>query len=138
MAVKDKTMEVITELYLRGVRTFKAGGALGYDTIAALCVLELREKYPDVRLELELICEEQADGWEPGERGMYAAILNKCDVSRYASAHYSTPAIFARNRNLVNGSDVCVCYLTKTSGGTAYTANYAKKCGLKVINIANI
>ena len=41
-----------------------------------------------------------------------------------------------RNRHLVDNSGVCVCYLTKNSGGTAYTVNYAKKQGINVFNIA--
>lgn len=41
-----------------------------------------------------------------------------------------------RNRHLVDNSGVCVCYLTRNSGGTAYTVNYAKKQGVNVFNIA--
>lgn len=37
---------------------------------------------------------------------------------------------------MVDHSGVCVCYLTRDSGGTAYTINYAKKQGLNVFNIA--
>ncbi len=29
-----------------------------------------------------------------------------------------------------------MCYLTKDTGGTAYTVNYAQKHGLSVINLA--
>lgn len=42
----------------------------------------------------------------------------------------------AKNRHLVDNSSVCVAYLTRSGGGTAYTVEYAKKHGLKVINIA--
>ena len=43
-----------------------------------------------------------------------------------------------RNRHLVDHSSICVCYLTEDRGGTAYTVNYAKKQGLKVINLADV
>jgi hypothetical protein len=41
-----------------------------------------------------------------------------------------------RNRHLVDNSSVCICYLTKPTGGTAYTVNYARRSGLQVINMA--
>ncbi len=40
------------------------------------------------------------------------------------------------NRYLVDNSGVCVCYLTRDAGGTAYTVNYAKRQGLEIINLA--
>ena len=41
-----------------------------------------------------------------------------------------------RNRHLVDNSSVCVCYLNKENGGTAYTVRYAGKKGLEIINLA--
>lgn len=41
-----------------------------------------------------------------------------------------------RNRHLVNSSSVCVCYLTKDTGGTAYTVKDAKQKGLQITNLA--
>ena len=41
-----------------------------------------------------------------------------------------------RNRHLVDNSSLCISYLTSDSGGTAYTVDYAKANGLKVINLA--
>ena len=40
-----------------------------------------------------------------------------------------------RNRHLVDNSSLCIAYLTKESGGTAYTVNYARQSGLTIINI---
>lgn len=55
---------VIRELYNRGARIFRAGGAQGFDTVAALKVLELREQLPGLRLELILPCRDQTAGWD--------------------------------------------------------------------------
>jgi hypothetical protein len=41
-----------------------------------------------------------------------------------------------RNRRLVDGSQVCIAYLTESRGGTAFTYNYALTKNLEVINIA--
>ena len=44
--------------------------------------------------------------------------------------------MFKRNRHLVDNSSVCIYYLTKEDGGTAYTVNCARQKGLKVVNVA--
>ena len=44
--------------------------------------------------------------------------------------------MFKRNRYLVDHSSLCICYLTRQTGGTAYTFNYAKNKGIEIINIA--
>ena len=46
--------------------------------------------------------------------------------------------MYKRNRHLVDNSGICVCYLTKDKGGTAYTVEYEKQKGLQIINFAQI
>lgn len=55
--------DVITSLLEAGYRYFGAGGALGFDTLAAQAVLQLRTEYPQIRLILVLPCKEQTRGW---------------------------------------------------------------------------
>lgn len=52
--------------------------------------------------------------------------------------HYYKGCMHQRNRVLVNNSSTCICYLTQTEGGTAYTVNYARNSGLSVFNLAKI
>lgn len=54
----------------------------------------------------------------------------------YTAQQYTKGCMHKRNRHLVDNSSVCVCYLNRESGGTAYTVNYAKKNGLEIINLA--
>ena len=58
-----KTEEAIEGLIKKGYLYFGAGGALGFDTIAAFAVLKLKERYPDIRLILVLPCFSQTRGW---------------------------------------------------------------------------
>ena len=53
---------MISGLIAMGAKSFKLGGAVGFDTIAALSVLEAREKHPHITLDLILPCRDQADG----------------------------------------------------------------------------
>lgn len=50
---------------------------------------------------------------------------------------YDALCMQKRNRRLVDASDVCVYYLTDPTGDSAYTANYAKQKGLRIINLAD-
>ncbi len=128
---------LLDSLIKKGFRHFKTGGAIGFDTIAALKCLELKNKYPDlsVTLELCLPCRDQTLGWSEMEKSAYRFILERADKVSYESDVYTKGCMHARNRRLVNGSDVCVCYLSTDKGGTAYTCSYAKKKGVEVINL---
>ena len=127
----------IAALYEQGVREFRTGGARGFDTLAALRVLALRDKHPDCRLSLYLPCITQSDAWPAGDRALYQDILAKADEVHYVRRAYTADCMMARNRALVDGSDACVAYLARSSGGTKQTFLYALREGLTVINLAD-
>lgn len=56
--VQSLKAELMT-LIDKGYHYFVAGGALGFDTIAAQTVLELKTKFPHIKLILVLPCETQ-------------------------------------------------------------------------------
>lgn len=126
----------VLSLIHSGYRYFGAGGALGFDTLAAQTVLRLRQSYPDIRLILVLPCVSQADKWPPADIAVYQEIMGQANKIVYTSHEYTAGCMFKRNRHLVDHSSVCICYLEKSTGGTAYTVDYARKCGLKIINLA--
>lgn len=126
----------ITKLIENGYRYFGAGGALGFDTLAAQTVLELKTEHPDVKLILVLPCLSQTRGWSARDIEIYEEIKSKADKVVYTSQEYTRGCMHKRNRHLVDNSSVCICYLTESTGGTAYTVNYAKEKGLMTINVA--
>jgi len=136
--IPGELKRILEELIARGARRFKAGGAMGFDTVAALCVLELKEKYPEISLELMLPCRDQTRGWSDDCRAVYEHILNQAARVDYVTDSYTSWCMHERNRRLVNGSQVCIAYLTQSRGGTAYTYGYALEKGLEVINIADL
>ena len=111
---------------------------LGFDTLAAQAVLRLRERYPQIRLILVLPCLNQTRGWPQADIDTYEEIKRCADKVTYTSEHYFQGCMQKRNRHLVDNSSVCVCYLTKPTGGTAYTVDYARRMGLRIINIAGL
>lgn len=131
-----KLEDTITGLIARGIRFYGAGGARGWDTLAAQIVLRLKERYPHIRLILVLPCLTQTKGWPAADVKEYERIKALADKVVYTSQEYTKGCMHRRNRHLVDHSSVCVCYLTKKGGGTAYTVQYAKKHSLEIINIA--
>ncbi len=116
---------IIKELVAEnGVTTFYAGGAQGFDTLAAMMVVEVREAFPNIRLIIVLPYANQTDRW------------GAADEVVCLSEHYYNGCMFVRNRYLVDHSSICVSYQTKQSGGTAYTVKHALLKGLRVINLA--
>ena len=128
-----KTLRTLAD---EGFCEFCAGGALGFDTLAAEAVLLLREKRPELRLTLVLPCRDQAARWRPEDVRRYEQIKREADTVEYIGEQYTRGCIQRRNRALVDRSDLCVCYLTRSTGGTKYTVEYAAKRGLPILNLA--
>ena len=126
----------IVEQIKAGARIFKAGGAIGFDTVAALKVLELKDQYPEIELHLYLPCKDQTRGWNEVCVRTYNYCLEHADKVIYISEKYYSGCMYERDRKLVDGSDVCIAYCTQTHGGTYYTCSHAKKNGVELINIA--
>ncbi|MDR3344044.1 MAG: DUF1273 domain-containing protein [Oscillospiraceae bacterium] len=126
----------LEKLINQGVDVFMAGGALGFDTIAALTVLAMKKDYPQISLFLVLPCMEQAKSWCGEDLKTYSRILNEADNVVYTSDYYFPGCMQKRNRRLVDSSGVCLCFLTK-GGGTAYTVAYAQKKGVQIVNLAD-
>jgi Uncharacterized protein conserved in bacteria len=133
----EKSLEhELIKLISQGIQYFGAGGALGFDTIAALNVLRLKKKHPQIKLIMVLPCKEQTKNWQDEDIKIYSEILKKANKIVYTSEYYSPNCMHVRNRHLVDHSNYCIAYLNRNKGGTAYTVNYAKQNGLNIINIA--
>lgn len=127
--------DTLVTLIEQGYRYFGAGGALGFDTLATQVVLRLRERYPQIRLILVLPCLNQTRSWQQADVDIYEELKRRADKVTYTSESYFRGCMQKRNRHLVDNSSVCICYLTKPTGGTAYTVDYARRRGLRIINI---
>ncbi len=131
----DRTMETLIKGH---VTIFRTGGALGFDTMAALKVLDFRTRFPDLRLELCLPCRGQENGWSKIAQQTYADILSRADKITYLHEHYTPGCMHERNRFMVDSSSFCVGFCTSDKGGSAYTLRYAEQQGLRVINLASL
>lgn len=129
-----KKLEAVLEKLIQGGCYFGAGGALGFDTMAAELVLKMKEKYP-VYLILVLPCRDQAMRRPDNEKRRYEAIREKADKVVFICEQYTSGCMHRRNRQFVDNRSICVAYCTRESGGSAETVRYARRKGLRVINL---
>ncbi len=119
-----------------GVTEFYVGGAQGFDTLAAECVLRQQLAHPSLSLHLALPGRNQAEGWSERDKIRYEAILQDAAEVWYAAELCSQESMKRRNRYLVDHAGRCIAYLRRMRGGTLYTVNYALDSAIPVDNLA--
>ena len=125
--------------YAAGCRRFFAGGALGFDMLAAAVVCRLRDsELSDISLHLLLPCHGQDARWSEGDRARYAEMLRLSDSYHYVSQEYSREAMSLRNRALVTAADLCIAYMTNPASGTGGTLSMARSRGIPIRNLADL
>ncbi len=132
--------ETIIYLIKQGVTEFYAGGAIGWDTLCAEMVINIRDNgYPDIHLNLILPCKEkeQTAKWDSEAKRRFRQVYESADNIEILSENYHRDCMKNRNQRMVDLSDWCVCYCDerKSMGGTAQTVRMAQKKGIKIINL---
>lgn len=127
----------LIEVY--GITEFYSGGAIGWDTLCAQTVINLRFKYQQIRLHLVLPCceEHQTASWNGKQKAEYRKILSAADSVEFMSENYYNGCMKKRNARLVELADFCVCYYNEknSASGTGQTVRMALKKHIPVINV---
>lgn len=134
--IRSRVAGAISQAYENGYRTFLCGGARGFDTLAALEVLNFRDSHPDIRLVIAVPCSTQTDRWTEEDRNVWQYVCDKADDVNVLSESYYNGCMQARNRYMVDASSLCLCYLVRFEGGTWSTVRYALHRGLLLMNLA--
>lgn len=132
------TEESVRDAYRAGCRRFFAGGALGFDMLAAAVVCRLRDtELSDISLHLILPCRDQDSHWPPRDRERYRKMIELADSYTYLYEAYADGVMAARNRALVEAADCCIAYMNAPRSGTGLTVSMAKRRGIPVRNLAD-
>ncbi len=134
-----KLIELLENLINQGAEEFYTGGALGFDTLCALAVINLKHIHPQIKLNLILPCADakQTENWSITQKETFNKILSVADTVEYISESYTKDCMMLRNARLVELSDCCVCYYKeKYISGTGQTIRMAQKKGIDIYNIA--
>lgn len=135
--VKKRLLSVIGQVTKEGYDRFICGGALGFDTLAALAILEYRELHPNIQLLIAVPCSTQSDSWNAEDRAVYRHIIDEADEVRILAEKYTRGCMQNRNMFMVDRSSLCIAWLTSMNGGgTMNTVKYALKKSVRIINVA--
>lgn len=129
----------IEECINNGIIDFYSGGAIGWDTICSDIVIQLKKKYPQIKLHLILPCikEQQTLYWNEIQIYKYEKILENADTIEYTSYNYYNGCMKIRNAKLIELSDICICYYNHNfRSGTAQTIKMALTKQIPIINLA--
>ena len=122
-----KLKKAIKDMILQGVTTFYNGMAMGFDLLAAEKVLELKKKFPQVKLVLCIPCYNQERNFSDEDKLRYQNIYKKADEKVLLSDKYYRGCMIVRNKYMVERADALIAYCIKSDGGAAYTVALFKK-----------
>ena len=133
---KDRLLKTVIKLIeKRGVDTFICGGALGFDTQAAMAVRTAINMGYKVQLHIYVPCNNQSEKWSQRDKDIYDNILELADYVDMVDRPYFDGCMQQRNYKMVDNSAFCLCYYNGKPSGTGQTVRYAQKCGLEVGNL---
>ena len=123
----------------KGVDTFICGGALGFDTEAAIEVLKLKKKkYKEIKLHIYAPCQGQDAKWNSRDQRLYKEILSRADYVDMPNTLYNNQCMKVRTYKMVDSSAYLIAYYDGTfASGTGQTVRYGEKCGLEIVNLYN-
>ncbi len=111
--------------------------ALGYDSLAAMVVLELRNRYPEIKLIAVIPFATQDAKFTQEQRTAYRELLSKADHTITIShSGYSNGSYHDRNDFLIaNSTKIYAYHNGKPRSGTGSTIRKATLQGIEVVNI---
>lgn len=133
--MRNRAKIAIEEAINNGYHTFLCGMALGFDMICAELVLELKKKYPNIKLIGAIPCKDQYCRWNIKLQARYKKLVKQLDAVRCIYDKYEDGCMIERNEYMVNNSSLVIALFDGKSGGTAKTIKYAEKMGKSIVVI---
>jgi len=132
----ERVTEEIVRLAEKGITHYYAGGAVGFDLMASVTVLNMKQTIPALTLTLALPCPDHRKDWSRVDRALFERVFARADETVLVNDTYFRGCMQVRNRYMVDRSAVCLAYLKTSRGGTYNTVTYAEKNGVPVIYLA--
>ena len=130
---KKKLLKSIEKAIKNGYLVFVSGMALGFDMMAAECVLDLKKKYPNIKLECAIPCKKQYAKWSESAIEEYKNICNAADyITLISDTFYFNGCMQKRNKYMIDKSSKVIACYNGTKGGTQQTIELAEQAGLDI------
>lgn len=133
--MKNRTKVEIENAIKKGYHTFLCGMALGFDMMCAELVLELKKKYPHIKLIGAIPCRTQSSRWFKAQQDRYDKLVKQLDDIRCIYDEYVDGCMQERNQYMINNSSLVIALYNGLGRGTKSTIDYAKKQGKEVVVI---
>lgn len=135
VCMRNCTRVEIENAIKSGYHTFLCGMALGFDMICAELVLELKKKYPHIKLIGAIPCKNQDSPWTKSQQVRYKKLVKQLDGVCCIYDEYVDGCMLERNDYMLNNASLVIALYNGKGGGTGYTIKKAQLKGLKVIII---
>ena len=136
LEIKKLLKQQIINTIQDGYEYFTSGMALGVDTWTAEIVLELKQIYPNIKLECAIPCLNQEKKWIKSSQTRYNRILKNADIIHYVSKEpYKPYLMFQRNIYMVLNSNRIIAVYSGATGGTKHTFDFALSKNKEIIQI---
>lgn len=136
--VEKRLIEYIIDLYHEGYDTFYCGMAMGFDLLAAECVVHVRQHCGfSLRLVACIPFPGQEKRYTEVDRFRYDTLLQTAEDKIYISGKYSRYSYLRRNDYMLEHADKVIAWHdpSLTKGGTAYTVRRAIEMKKDVANL---
>ena len=141
--IREKLKEAVENEIKNGANFFTMGTHGDFDRIALSVCRELRKTYKNIIIEVVITSFKSI---EPiidhdeifGDEKYYPYADVQTTMYNIEEEHYKRQ-IIASNKQMVDSCDTLICYVNKqhNPSGAKTTMNYAKRKGLKIINLYN-
>lgn len=134
-SIYEKLLTTVEALITsEGITEFWTGNYGDFDRLSAGAVRALKDKHPEIRLVL-VVPYLTADINE--SRDYYSESYDEIVIADMPASTPKRLGIIKANQYMVNNSEVLVCFIEHSFGGAAKTMEYAKKKGVRVVNLAD-
>jgi len=129
----------IDNLIFTGIDVFINGFMAGWDILASLEVISLKDEYPHIRLitvaPYAVDYFNHGHFWTDEWIGMAHKVKQHSDLSINISERFHPAVYIAFTQVLLANSNTMICYWDGGVGGTEYTVKHAEEKGLQIVNL---
>lgn len=136
--IKNILREKFENAITMGYVYFICGMALGIDLISGELIVELKNKYKNIKLECAIPCINQNKYWTDEYTIRYNNVLNNADkITLVSNKQYFDGCMQLRNKYMVDNSNLLIAVFNNKPSGTKSTIEYAihKQINLEIIYI---
>lgn len=107
-----------------------------FDQLVSSTVRRVKRNYRDDNSALMLVLPYLTAEYENNHQSFHE-YYDEIEICQDAAGGHYKAAIQVRNREMVDRSDLVVCYIEHNSGGAFQTVQYAKKKNKEIVNLSD-